>query len=192
MQPSTVLSRPAAAGPPPERAGDRAVDDLGAAVVGLLRGWRGLTRRAGESTRTGLTALEMAILIGEGEHRLSELAELRTVDQSVISRQIGDLEADGLICRRPDPADRRASLVRLTPEGLLMLDRARTLRRAWLRDALARTSTVDVRAAVELITALTAELVAHAADIGPAAALRPGSAPPEAAPTFVTKGTATP
>ncbi len=111
--------------------------------------------------------MEMASLIGEGEHRLSELAELRNVDQSVISRQIGDLSDRGLVCRRPDPADRRASLVRLTPDGLLLLERARLLRRTWLRDALARTPAVDVRTAAELISAMTAELAAHADDFGP-------------------------
>ena len=92
----------------------------------------------------------------------------------MVSRQIGDLEAHGLVCRRPDPADRRASLVRLTPDGLLLLDRARALRRSWLRDALARTPTADVRTAVELISALTAELAAHARDIGPPRTLSPG------------------
>jgi len=146
---------------------DRAIDDLGASVVGLLRTWRCLTRRGPESSRARLSALEMCHLIGPDEHRLSTLAELRNVDQSVISRQIGELEAQGLVCRRPDPADGRASLVRLTPDGLVLLDQARALRRAWLRDALARTPTVDVRTAVELITALTAELASHAGDIGP-------------------------
>ena len=69
--------------------------------------------------------MEMASLIGEGEHRLSELAELRNVDQSVISRQIGDLRPRVWSAGGPDPADRRASLVRLTPDGLLLLERAR-------------------------------------------------------------------
>ena len=164
MQPSTVLEPAADARGVVD---DHAVDDLGRAVVGLLRTWRCLHRRGGESARSGLSALEMATVIGEGELRLSELAELRNVDQSVISRQIGDLETHGLVCRRPDPADRRASLVRLTPDGLLLLDRARTLRRAWLRDALARTPSVDVRTAAELIAALTAELAAHADEFGP-------------------------
>jgi DNA-binding MarR family transcriptional regulator len=168
MQPSGVLVPPAAAGPPREdHTADHTVDELGAAVLALLRTWHCLTRRAGEHSRSELTTLEMAVLIGEGEHRLSELAELRNVDQSVISRQIGDLEAQGMVCRRPDPADRRASLVRLTDEGRLVLDRARTVRRTWLHDALARTPAIDVRTAVELITALTAELAAHARDVGP-------------------------
>ena len=58
MQPSAVLTPPAAAGPPPED--DQAVDDLGAAVVGLLRTWRCLSRRGSESNRARLSALEMA------------------------------------------------------------------------------------------------------------------------------------
>jgi len=146
---------------------DQAVDALSSAVIGLLHTWRLLNRRSGENARSDLSAMEMASLIGEGEHRLSELAELRNVDQSVISRQIGDLSERGLVCRRPDPADRRASLVRLTPDGLLLLERVRLLRRTWLRDALARTPAVDVRTAAELISVMTAELAAHAGDFGP-------------------------
>ena len=169
MQTSSVLPLPApGSGDAEDHAlDDQAVDALSGAVIGLLHTWRSLNRRSGESARSGLSAMEMASLIGEGEHRLSELAELRNVDQSVISRQIGDLSDRGLVCRRPDPADRRASLVRLTPDGLLLLERVRLLRRTWLRDALARTPAVDVRTAAELISAMTAELAAHAGDFGP-------------------------
>jgi DNA-binding MarR family transcriptional regulator len=146
---------------------DQAVDELGAAVLGLMHTWRCLGRRGSDPARSGLATLEMAVLIGPGERRLGELAELRNVDQSVISRQIAELEAQRLVCRRPDPSDRRASLVRLTPDGLELLAQARRLRRQWLRDALARTPTTDVRTATELISALTAEFEAHVGDLGP-------------------------
>lgn len=140
---------------------DRAVDELGDAVAALVRAWRGLGRGA------DLGVLEFAILLGDGEHRLSHIAELRGVDQSVVSRQIGELQARGLVCRRPDPTDRRASLVRLTPEGHGVLDRARRMRRDWLRAALVRTPTADVRTAAELVACLATELESRtAADLG--------------------------
>jgi DNA-binding MarR family transcriptional regulator len=150
---------------------DRAVDELGDAVVALVRTWRSVGRRMsdgihGPGTQSTLAALEMARLIGDGERRLSEIAELRGVDQSVVSRQVGELEQRRLVCRRPDPADRRASLVRLTPEGRDLVERSMRLRQEWLRGALARTSTTDVKAAAKLVAALAQELHIRAGELG--------------------------
>jgi DNA-binding MarR family transcriptional regulator len=146
---------------------DGAIDGLGEAVHALMRAWACLGRHGAESTRSWFSALQMAVLIGPGEHRLTELAQRRGVDQSVISRQIGILQAQGLVSRRPDPADGRASLVRLTADGLALLDDGRALRRNWLRDALAHTPITDVRTATALVTALTTELRRQAAELAP-------------------------
>ena len=51
------------------------------------------------------------------ECRVADLADLQLVDPSVVSRQTSALERAGLIGRRPDPQDRRASLVSLTDAG---------------------------------------------------------------------------
>ncbi len=169
MQRSPVVSAPLPITVDRASADEQAVDDLGDAVLALLRAYRCLTRHGSESTRAGWAALQVAGVIGTDEHRLSELAELRGVDQSVISRQIGDLQNRGLVCRRPDPSDRRAGLVRLTATGLLLHEHAHSLRRRWLRGSLARTPSVDVRTAAALISALAAELDAHAAELGPSA-----------------------
>lgn len=96
---------------------DLAVDELGDAVVALVRTWRSVGRHGPDGTQSTFAALEMAQLLSQGEHRLSEIAERRGVDQSVVSRQIGELEQRQLVSRRRDPSDRRASLVRLTPHG---------------------------------------------------------------------------
>lgn len=142
---------------------DRAVDELGDAVVELVRIWRCVGRRvADHQSPSPLGILEMARLLGDGEHRLSEIAELRGVDQSVISRQIGELQRQDLVSRRPDPSDRRASLVRLTPQGHALLESVRKLRQGWLRDALTRSRVDDVRTTARLIAALAEELDHHA------------------------------
>lgn len=146
---------------------DSAVDELGDAVVALVRIWRSLGRRAPEGSQSTLAVVELARLLGEGEHRLSEIAELRGVDQSVISRQIGELEHRGLVCRRPDPSDRRACLVRLTATGHDVLDRARALRQEWLRGALARSPVGDVQTTARLVAALAEELQSKAHELGP-------------------------
>jgi DNA-binding MarR family transcriptional regulator len=153
----------------PSPATDNPVDELGDAVVALVRAWRSVGRRFIDGTANPqhtLAVLEMARLLGEGEHRLSGIAERRGVDQSVVSRQIGELEQRGLVCRRPDPSDRRASLVRLTPKGHEVLRRSERLRQEWLRAALARTPATDVRAAARLVAALAEELQTRASELG--------------------------
>ena len=118
---------------------DHAVDQLADAVLALLRSWRALTHRAAEAgAPSTMAVLELVRLLGDDERRLSEIAVLRGVDQSVVSRQITELQAKGMVCRRPDPADRRASLIRLTPAGHELLARLGELRRDWLHGALAR------------------------------------------------------
>ena len=145
------------------------VDELGDAVVALVRTWRSVGRRAPEGSQSSLAVLELARLLGNDEHRLSEIAERRGVDQSVISRQIGELEHRGIVCRRPDPADRRASLISLTPAGHAVLHRAHKLRQEWLRGALGRSPVADVRMTARLVAALADELEARAHELGPLA-----------------------
>ena len=59
----------------------------------------------------------LSVLSRHGDLRLSALAEhLRIVPRSA-TEVVDDLERFGLAERRPDPADRRATLVALTAEG---------------------------------------------------------------------------
>ncbi len=61
--------------------------------------------------------------------RLSELAnQLGIVPRSATS-VVDDLEAAGLVARKPDPNDRRATLVDLTPAGADVLSTIRRSRR---------------------------------------------------------------
>lgn len=148
-------------GPAPDLAADQLVD----AVQALLRSWRSLTHRAAESgAPSTMAVLELVRLLGEDERRLTEIAALRGVDQSVVSRQIGELQAKGLVRRRPDPADRRASLVRLTPDGHDLLARVAELRREWLHGALTRVPGTDVLAAARLVSAIAQEIAERAAE----------------------------
>jgi DNA-binding MarR family transcriptional regulator len=75
-------------------------------------------------------------LAKHGETRPSELAKHRMVDTSVISRQIAQLSAAGLIERRPAPEDGRASLVRVSEKGERELAAWRTLHLEFMSSAL--------------------------------------------------------
>lgn len=75
----------------------------------------------------------LTILATEGECRQTDLANRLCVSQSALSRQIADLVELGLIDRKPDPDDKRASRVCVSAEGRQKLTaiwdgRARRLR----------------------------------------------------------------
>ena len=59
----------------------------------------------------------LKVLAKGGEQRGGEIAAKLGVDASVVSRQLSALEGDGLVSRRPDPADARVSLVQLSDAG---------------------------------------------------------------------------
>ena len=64
-----------------------------------------------------------------GQQRATELAGYFGVGKATMSRQLRALEELGLVTREPDPADGRASLVRLTDEGPRRFRRVRDARR---------------------------------------------------------------
>ncbi|MEV6314764.1 MarR family transcriptional regulator [Streptomyces sp. NPDC051776] len=64
-----------------------------------------------------------------GEQRATALAVYFGVGKATMSRQLRALETLGLITRRPDPDDGRASLVALTDEGLARFSAVRNARR---------------------------------------------------------------
>jgi DNA-binding MarR family transcriptional regulator len=53
------------------------------------------------------------------------LAQAIGYDKTRLIALLDELEHDGLLTRRPDPADRRARLVELTPSGVRLLKAAR-------------------------------------------------------------------
>ena len=101
------------------------------------------------STSDGDVSLErsaygiMCKLADEGPQRLGALATSFGLDPSTITRQVQALEEIGLADRRTDPADRRASILDLNPNGREILERTRAHRRGKLQLALADWSEDD-------------------------------------------------
>ena len=75
-------------------------------------------------------------LVDDGPLRLGILAQAFGLDPSTITRQVQALEHAGLVERRPDPSDRRASLLEVTDHGRQVLVTTREHRRRWLQAAL--------------------------------------------------------
>lgn len=95
-----------------------------AAWLGFLRAHSALLRRLDADLRKAqgisISAYEALIVLGRSEGgslQMSDLAERTLLTQSGISRLVTRLEREGLVSRQANPADRRASLVALTPAG---------------------------------------------------------------------------
>jgi DNA-binding MarR family transcriptional regulator len=86
--------------------------------------------------RENLFPLNQASVLGrldrEGSQSVSDLAAAERVRPQSMAQTVGDLEADGLIERRPDPDDRRRALVLLTPAGKSRIEADRAAREGWL------------------------------------------------------------
>src|SRR5215208_4338239 len=95
----TILSEDGAAADRVERVADR----LHSASIHLLRRVR---RRDDESGVTAPHLSALSVLVFGGARTLGELAEAEQVRPPSITRIVRNLEADGLVEREPDPADR--------------------------------------------------------------------------------------
>jgi len=84
----------------------------------------------------------------EGSASISDLAAAERMRPQSMAQTVHDLEAGGLVSRRPDPDDRRRSFVELTPAGRELLRATRARREGWLTDALERELGADERAAL--------------------------------------------
>ena len=71
----------------------------------------------------------LSCLQSRGPVTLGALAQAEQVAAPTMTRLIQALEQDGFARRRPDPEDRRATLVHITSRGRRSLDRARRHRR---------------------------------------------------------------
>jgi DNA-binding MarR family transcriptional regulator len=73
----------------------------------------------------------------EGTKSIGDLAIAERVRPQSMTQTISDLEGEGLIARRADPADGRRILVELTAQGLRTLEEDRRQREGWLARAIA-------------------------------------------------------
>jgi DNA-binding MarR family transcriptional regulator len=73
----------------------------------------------------------------EGPQSVSELAAAERIRPQSMAQTVSELEAEGLVSRRPDIEDRRRSLVELTEAGRVALLNDRRQREGWLAKAIA-------------------------------------------------------
>jgi DNA-binding MarR family transcriptional regulator len=95
----------------------------------------------------------------EGAQTASALAAAERVRPQSMAQTLAELEAAGLIERRPDPGDRRSSQIELTKEGRARVLEGRGRREDWLAAAIAAELSPEEQrtllAAVPLLQRLT-------------------------------------
>lgn len=128
----------------------------------LLRSAARLTRWASRNASFDVPMAQarlLALLDEFGSARVSVLAEADHCSQPTMTAQLHRLEAAGWAQRIADPADARASLMSLTPEGHAALQQARNARLAALfpaLDGLDEDGVARLRTAVEVLDELLA------------------------------------
>lgn len=85
----------------------------------------------------------LARLEREGPQTTSVLAAAEHVRPQSMAHTIAELEAAGLVGRRPHPLDRRQILIELTDQGLDKLTEDRKRREGWLAEAIATELSAD-------------------------------------------------
>lgn len=101
-----------------------------------------------------------ALLALEGGYATTPggLADLLNVSRTTVTGMLDRLEAENLITRAIDPADRRSFTLALTDAGRSLLQQIDTVRREQLVPALAQMSADDLAALQQGLTALFAAL----------------------------------
>lgn len=109
-----------------DAAGDEPLSEAFLAVARRLRETSREALAPWDLTPSYLRALR--VLQRDGVMRLSELSEHLRIAPRSTTEVVDALESRGLAGRRPDPADRRATLVELTEHGASVLDAIRAAR----------------------------------------------------------------
>ncbi|WP_185202473.1 MarR family winged helix-turn-helix transcriptional regulator [Glaciihabitans sp. INWT7] len=115
-----------------------------------------LTRRL-RSARGGLSHSLLSALVSVAKHgpiRLAELAQVELVSAPSITRLVAELEAKELVSRTTDPADGRASLIKVTDAGLEAVQVARRVRQQIVAELLEPLSAEEVAAIEAALPAL--------------------------------------
>jgi DNA-binding MarR family transcriptional regulator len=126
--------------------------------VGLIHAARQLRRLDLELGLSPARFSLLATLRYRGAQTVSRLAQLEDVSQPTISKLVNALEAAGLVQRQPDPADGRASLVRLSSRGRALVRRARARKIEYIESVTCGMDADTVRAVAR---ALGADLTQH-------------------------------
>jgi len=117
-----------------------------------------LMRQQAETDLTPTKLAHLATIDREGPMSLGDLACAERVTAPTVTKVVRELEALELVSREVDDADKRVSLVRVTPLGAQTITASRTRKDAWLTEQLADLSAAELESlegAVAILERLT-------------------------------------
>ena len=148
-------------------------EELAARLAVVLELWwsprfrRMLLEGAGESLGTTESRL-LWQLARRGPARPGVLAAEFEIGAPAVTKAVARLRARSLATTSPDPADRRATLVSLTPDGRIVASRLHRLGDDMIRRLTAQWSPGDVRTLTALVARLGTDAQAFVVDLGDA------------------------
>ena len=149
---------------------------LGFVLNDVARLMRKRFEQRARAAALGLTRAQAAVLANlarqEGINQVS-LAQILELEPITLARLLDRLQAAGLIERRPDPKDRRAHLLYLTPSAYPLLDRIFALAAAVREDALVGIPERERDLLLDMMIAMRANLIAQATEADAAGAPSP-------------------
>jgi DNA-binding MarR family transcriptional regulator len=96
----------------------------------------------------------LATIEAHGEARIGDLAAVDHCSQPTMTTQVRRLEDAALVTRTVDPGDARAVRIRITPEGIRMLNAVRADRAAAIEPQLALLEPADRQVLTEAVDVL--------------------------------------
>lgn len=149
-------------------ADDLAVADaLACEVVRMLRLVQRSARYSGPADLDRATFHVLVQLAsGDGPQRSGDIAEALCTDPSTVSRRVAALVKQGLIERRADPDDGRASLLAVTEDGHAALEQSRLHKARQVGAALATWPIEKRRALVALLADFSTDYQQHELSTG--------------------------
>ncbi len=141
---------------------DRSSLEISAAVIAMVRQLNGIKSRLATSPHgEHATLVPLFHLVQHGPRRASDLAEQMCADPSTVSRQVAWLVKEGLVERRADPDDGRASILFPTDTGLATIREHRTRRGITMQPVIADWPQQDRDDFLRLLTKYTKGIEAH-------------------------------
>jgi DNA-binding MarR family transcriptional regulator len=109
--------------------------------------------------------IRLLVVLGEaGRMRMGDLAAELEVTARNVTTMVDALEKEGLLARKPDPTDRRATLLELTPTGRAHFDQLQAMQCAIAEEVLAPLDAGQRRQLLDLLNRLKDGVPAAAGD----------------------------
>ena len=126
------------------------LDSISATMSRIMRlsGSRAMFKRQAAAAAVELSQpsyVLLRVLADEGPMPMGQLARLAHMDLGMAARRVQSLLDDGMVARKPDPADARKTRVEATATGKRAARALQEVRREHLQRALAQWPAADLR-----------------------------------------------